>query len=382
MPVAITKSVGEGGENQPADVAQIDALLTKIGLLPPICPLDKVRNDAIKRFQEIYGLKDKKGAFDGKIDPNGTTLKKLNATASPLTLKPITLGNIDHGAYLVSFTPAAPPPPYQLWFGVSATVGDYIDVTGAKQTDIMTKENLPALLQLINRKKAWGTPLQVRLFVVLNNKVVSQSDPQVLNCPVQPHNGKMLPLDETNNGPKLTYQGSFEAKQFWGRMFHQISGYDGYFFKYTGRLETDNTKRGFDCITYAGTTCGAPTNRMASSPDLAAALGAAACTVQAEEEVLPPKGSPKGTKPTKKTITVTLDEALPKYVKEFFKTNKTGHFLLYSGGHIVVVSDGTVHEFSSSKGGYVTTAVDTWLEPYQSKRLTVRQLSGKPALAT
>jgi hypothetical protein len=54
---------------------------------------------------------------------------------------------------------------------------------------------------------------------------------------------------------------------------------------------------------------------------------------------------------------------------------------MYSGGHIVVVANGTVHEFSSSKSGYVTTAVQTWLEPYQEKRLTVRKLPSKPALA-
>lgn len=381
MPVVIAKSVGEKGVNQPADTAQVDAALQKIGLLPPICPLDNVRNDAIKRFQEIWGLRNK-GVFDGTIDPGGGTLKKLNQTAEPLKLEPISLGNIDHGAYLVKFSPSAPPAPYQLRFGTSAAVTDSIDVTGAKTSDVMTKENLPKLLELIKRKQAWGTVLQMKLFVVLNNKVISESPAQPMNCPVQPHNGKMLPLDETNNGPKLTYQGNSDTKEFWGRMFHKIEGFDGYFFKYAGRLETDKAKRGFDCITYAGTTCGAPTNKMAASADLAAALGTTACTVTMDEEVPPPKGSPKGTAPTKKSVTVTLDAALPKYVKEFFRTNTTGYFLMYSGGHIVIVADGTVHEFSSSKGGYVTTAVQTWLEPYQEKRLTVRKLPGKPALAT
>jgi hypothetical protein len=121
---------------------------------------------------------------------------------------------------------------------------------------------------------------------------------------------------------------------------------------------------------------------MAESSDLAAALGATACTVSAEEEVPPPKGSPKGTAPTTKTVTITLDSALPKHVKTFFTSNKTGSFLIYSGGHIVLVVDGTVHEFSSSKGGYVSTAVDTWLEPYKEKRLTVRKLPNRPALAS
>lgn len=381
MPILIAKSVGEGGVNNPSDVSQVDALLNKIGLLPPICPLDTTRNEAIKKFQEIWGLRSR-GGYDGKIDPGGMTLSKLNATASPLTLNSIVLGNIDHGAYLVSFAPAAPPEPYRLWFGVWPIANECFDVTGAKTNDVMTKDNLPALLELVKHKRAWGLTLQVRLFVVLNNKVVSESNVQILNCPVQPHNGKLLPLDQVNNGPKLTYQGNVEKKEFWGRMFHQIAGCEGYYFKYGGKLETDNAKRGFDCITYAGTACGASTSHMADSADLAASLGATACTVDYQESVAAPKGSPQGTPAASKQVTVTLDNADPKYVKEFFKTNTTDSYLMYSGGHIVLVVKGVVHEFSSSHQGYVSTAVATWLEPYTSKKLTVRKLANKPALAT
>jgi len=370
MPVSIAQSVGEGGINSPNDVVQIDALLHKIGMLPPICPLEKTRNDAIRRFQEIWGLRSR-GVFDGKIDPGGGTLAKLNATAAPLALKPIVLGMAEHGAYLISFAPAAPPAPYRLWLGVWPVAGEYIDVTGASSSDVMTKDNLASLLELIKRKRAWGTPLQLRLYVALDNRVISESNPQNFICPVQPHNGKLLPLDEVNNGAKLTYQGNATAKppSFWGRMFHQVAGYEGYFFKYGGMLETDAAKRGFDCITYAGTVCGAPTTRMAASSDLVAAMGATACTVVTQDGA------------AGETVTTTLDSAQPKYVKEFFKTNTTGSYLMYSGGHIVVVVDGVVHEFSSSKQGYAATAVATWLEP-QVDRLTVRKLANKPALAT
>ena len=52
-------------------------------------------------------------------------------------------------------------------------------------------------------------------------------------------------------------------------------------------------------------------------------------------------------------------------------------------GHIVVVAEGKVHEFSSGKSGYDGgTAVADWLKPYVNTNLTVRKLSAKPSLAS
>ena len=76
-----------------------------------------------------------------------------------------------------------------------------------------------------------------------------------------------------------------------------------------------------------------------------------------------------------------LDAADPKYVKEFFKSNTTGYYLMYSGGHVVLVVDGVVHEFAGSKRGYGATDVGKWLEPYKTMKLTVREPPSKPALA-
>ncbi len=68
--------------------------------------------------------------------------------------------------------------------------------------------------------------------------------------------------------------------------------------------------------------------------------------------------------------------------KEFFKTNKTGHYLMWSSGHIVVVADETVHEFAESRSGYHSSAVADWLKNYKTVKLTVRKLNSKPPLAT
>jgi len=251
MAINISASVGEGGKNLAADLIQIDNQLRKVGMLAtgPVTPQSRVA--AIKKFQEIWGIRTA-GKPDGKIDPGGMTLRRLNETATPLKLNAISIGTIAYGGYGISFTVPAPPKPYQLFLGPSTVAGDYLEVTAANPKDMLTAKNQLDLLKLIQKRNAWGQTLAVKLFVVLDGTVISESTPQNLPCPVQPHTGKMLPLDETNNGPKLTYQGDSEQGPFYGRMFHKIVGFDGYFFKYGGQFETNNVHRGFDCITYAG----------------------------------------------------------------------------------------------------------------------------------
>jgi hypothetical protein len=209
----------------------------------------------------------------------------------------------------------------------------------------------------------------------------------------------MLPLDETNNGPKLTYQGDPDAKDFHGRMFTQVPGYDKCIFVYPatskgGTFETNNEFRGFDCITYAGTACGASNLHMAESDDLAKSLGAtpidhkhvvvkdAKTGKEALDHTLDSK-SPKAGKEYKgKEVSVQLEQADPACVKDFFATNPTGYFLMWQSGHIVVVADGNVHEFkASAPSGYRCSAVANWLEPYKTMKLTVRRLPNKPGRA-
>ncbi len=392
MAINISASVGEGGKNLAADLIQIDNQLRKVGMLAtgPVTPQSRVA--AIKKFQEIWGIRTA-GKPDGKIDPGGMTHRRLNETATPLKLNAISIGTIVYGGYGISFTVPAPPKPYQLFLGPSTVAGDYLDVTAANPKDTLTAKNQLDLLKLIQKRNAWGQTLAVKLFVVLDGTVISESTPQNLPCPVQPHTGKMLPLDETNNGPKLTYQGDSEQGPFYGRMFHKIVGFDGYFFKYAGQFETNNVHRGFDCITYAGTTCGAPVTSMAVATDLAAALNATKCTL---EKPAPPPPPPKGAAtppktapaaasaaatPAPATIKVELENTEPQNVKDFFAKSSDGYYLLWSGGHVVVVANGTVHEFALSKKGYFTSSVETWLAPYKNMKLTLRKLSGKPALA-
>ena len=82
------------------------------------------------------------------------------------------------------------------------------------------------------------------------------------------------------------------------------------------------------------------------------------------------------------TVKVKLEAADPAHVKGFFSSAAAGSYLLWSGGHIVLVVDGTVYEFkASAPSGYCSTPVATWLEPYKTKKLTVRKLPARPARA-
>src|SRR5712691_4032712 len=83
---AITRSVGAGGVNKPTDVTEIQQLLNKVpvaqgGAAPPFLVFgtcDSATLAAILSFQK----KQVPAFADGRIDPGGPTLAKLNALAA------------------------------------------------------------------------------------------------------------------------------------------------------------------------------------------------------------------------------------------------------------------------------------------------------------
>ena len=72
---------------------------------------------------------------------------------------------------------------------MTVMIAKAVGETGANNAaDIMTPRNLPDLLKIIQRRNLWGLNLELKLFVVLKGKVVTTSVPQLLACPVRPHN--------------------------------------------------------------------------------------------------------------------------------------------------------------------------------------------------
>jgi hypothetical protein len=388
-------ALGKPAANKPDDTRKVQALLRKV--LPTVAlqmqdgVCDGATQRAILDFQQRWG-----GAADGLISPGGQTLKRLDRLATPLVMRPITLGSVtavtkdgkvisDGGGYNIGVRTCdgGPLPPVGSGYMLYLAIADdthVLDVTGRPLHDLMSQDNLGELLQILEAAHWWGVPRQVRAQLRFRGQIISSSEPQVLNAPVQPHNGVMLPLDESSNGPKLIYQGDPLAKDFHGRMFTQVPGFKKKLFIYGGRLELKGDSRGFDCITYVGTTCGAANTHMHDSEDTAESLGAMTCTV-------PVTRKDPGTG-RELEMPLALEEVEPVHAKAFFAnpSNSSGYYLMWSGGHIVIVANGQVHEFhaGSSPGkpaGYACTEVATWLAPYKTKRLTVRRLPGKPARA-
>lgn len=380
--------------NRPDDVRKIQVLLKRS--LGPSAPIftdgkcDDSMKNAIAEFQRAWGIPD------GTVDKNGHTLKNLNRLANPLALKPIATCKVVNGGYTIGYTTCdgGPLPPagkaYTLHLGFPAETNS-IEVTGQPQNDLLSyRHNLSKVLAIFERLACWGRTVQCQLYLKYKGSLISSSNTQLLDAPVQPHNGRMLPLDEVNNGPKLTYQGNVDKDEFYGRMFAQVPGYDKNVFIYAGSFETNNNFRGFDCITYAGTTCGASNLHMADSLDLANSLGATSIDHMHRLVKDPKTGKEafdhthaKDTKTGKETgVTVKLENADPVCVKDFFAAAPAGYFLMFSTGHIVVVANSEVNEFKASPpSGYCCTKVADWLEPYKTMKLTVRRLPNKPARA-
>jgi hypothetical protein len=380
-PVSITQPVGLKCPNLQSDQFAVEAQLRAAGI--PFYGPRTLAGD-IQAFQRICGLPP-----TGRIEPHSRTLRILNAVTSPPVLwiglnvvvgegdgaSTVSSQRVREGGYSIAYStddggplpmipfranvPTTPfPPAYRLLLGPDRA--NSVDVTGRPSTDLLNEAKLGELLKVIERLDAWGRPLMLRLHVVRDQNVVWESAPVMLQCPVRPHSGKML--SPTANAD-LDYLGNAATKRFWGRMFLPVAGYDKYVFCWGGRLELDPAKRGFDCITYAGTTCLAPHTAMGGrGADLAAALGATEVT----------HGE------------VRLESAKMEQIRTYFDTDPGGAYLLYAGGHVTLVVDGVVHEFKPGRPGnkgFTQASVADWTKAH-ADGWTLRKLKERPKLAS
>jgi len=318
MALELEGSVGVGGENQPRDVAVVEQLLRTIAALPPshapgVC--DQVLEEAITDFQRLYDER-----ADGRVDPRGRTLGRLNAVATPPVLEPVALKRLKQGGYKVSWTGAVPPRGYSVFFHIQGDQGA-VDITGAPQQDALDFQRLQAVLEAIAALGAWGTSIPCFLTVRRNGQVVHASNAVSLPCPVRPWKGPLAPsLGAGDDGPHFPYLID-------GRFFPGYAVRGRHYFVYGGQLETDNTKRGFNCITFAGSVLGVdPGSRAMSQTGLE--LASYLCAVP-----------------------VGLEGVSDVEVKAYLSTppGNRGLYLVWRpdpDGHVILVEDGIVHEFN------------------------------------
>jgi len=381
----ILESVGQRGVNKPSDVSVIDDLLRRTGVVQRTPVAAGMRIDAIKRFQDIWGIR--RADHYGLITPNGTTIARLNHTASPLRLGPIALAPVSKGGYAVSYQPSAPPPPYRVFLGPTAAahgtvlnLDQCLEITGCERTDVFTRRNLPLLLKLIGKPSHnwWAADLKVRLFVLLDGSIITRSsEEQTLPCPVRPHKGALLPL-ENDDPPRIKYVFKPGDKRYHGRWLHEIPGLDEQYFTEKGKFEHDPEFRGFACIGYASLVWGMPFE------DLAKAKGLSVPDDPNEEDRYSGEDLARYTHATRCVWKgAELEETEPQNVVDFFQTHPPGYYLVWSGTHMMVATGGFVHEFTTSpNAGYNQTPITLRFRKYKAtKRLTVRLLPRKPARA-
>ncbi len=329
--------------NEPNDVRTVQRLLNAAyggTAVPETGRCDAATIQAIKEFQALWPSPTP----DGLARPNGPTLKRLVGAATAATLSPITLARIDNGGYVIAYAAQLPPTGYKVFLAVQNETA-LLDITGRNVKGVLGVDNLPDFLDLIDAGSLWGKPADCRIVVKRDGRVVSRSDPKTMQCPVAPYtHGLGEDLLVEDNVKDFTYSGIKD-----GCYFHMPAVDDKYYFSYDNKFETATTRRGLNCITYAGAVFGVNANTGALKDygtQLANHLGAAKVDMEGKKAA---------------------------DLKQFFTDNPTGTYLMWSEGHTTVVVDGWVYESTNrTTQAYQRTETDNW--PYGNATFWVRKL--------
>lgn len=252
-----------------------------------------------------------------------------------LRLRPISLGKIRNGGYVIGYDGTLPVGA-RLRLGLP-DLNNSIDVTGRTKDDLLDFTNLARFLTCIGLNKTWwGRQGRCKLYVQVGQNVVAESNEQSFVCPVRPLVGRPSPaFGRGDSGPMLRYTGT-PPKYADGRYLF-VPEIDGcHYFAFGGRFETDDAKRGFNCITFVGAVFGVDVNSGAMSSFGTQLAQHCGCTATDCENK-------------------SLAEA-----KAFFDQHPAGTYFMWSAHHIVLVVNGVVHEFREKFGRYNMQSINAW----------------------
>jgi hypothetical protein len=266
-----------------------------------------------------------------------------------LTLKQIQPVRRDHGGYKIEFHGTVPRhDTVCLYLGNNTRYS--MDITGGYHKHRMA--HLEQLLDLMDQGGFWGKKIPVRVAIRSGGKILQEtlSPPQFIQCPLEPI--REIGVEEVGSVEGLRYTGKPDGSG--GGAFLSSPIGDKYFFAYDGMLISDPKRRGFDCTTYVGSAHGLP-NGLGQGGDgktVAEAIKAEPCDMEHKHT---------------------------KAVREFFEVQKTGTYIMWRHGHVVVVKDCFVHEFTnrvSMEQGYCKTEVAEWLAlPHnKNEKFSVRKV--------
>ncbi len=246
-------------------------------------------------------------------------------------LKSVELGRLDNGGYDFKYE-LDKRPDLKLFLCIEKAE-HRLEITEG-----YSKSKLPELLKCIGAANGWSVTAtnKVKCWLVTEKggKHVAESEAKDLVCPVTPYDGKLTFLGFKTNKPKLTYPGNGH-----GRLLMHVSDQRYVFTRGLlrgGQLETDPKKRGFDCTTFPMAVLGAQRFSVQDKYGnyLADRLGGQKCDMEQKKE---------------------------EEIKAFFadaKKGKTGLYIIFSAGHVMLVKNGMIHEFTY--GGYASESAQTW----------------------
>jgi hypothetical protein len=244
-----------------------------------------------------------------------------------ITLNPIVLGHYARGAYVISYSVTGEVP--KTGAKVLLAVGNdqqTLEITGRSTKDVLGADNLPQLLRLLGNLNQWGGSVDCTVEIKSGLQVLAKSNVQKLSCPVKPYSGPLNFDAIARESPPLTYPGNGH-----GRVWAQIDGKR--FFRHGSILETNNAMRGFDCTTFPMAIFDCYPNMAGQyGTALADALGAVRCDMEQKKET---------------------------ELKQFFSgKGSVGLYFMWSAGHVVLVHNAAIHEFTY--GGYKRSSAAIW----------------------
>jgi len=274
-----------------------------------------------------------------------------------LSLRPIRLDRFRHGGYKIEFHGAVPHGcSVRLLLGSSALYS--MDITGGYKK--RTSSHFEDLLKLMDQGGFWGKKVPVRVAVYSGGRMFQEtlSTPQFIQCPLEPI--RELGVEEIGAVEGLRYTGNPDGSGGGTFLSHPING--KYYFIYNRLLEVDSKRRGFDCTTYVGSALGMADGRGQGGTGeiIANELKAEPCDMEHKNA---------------------------QAVEKFFGEHKSGSYIMWSHGHVVVVKDCVVHEFTdrvSMEKGYCVTEISEWLglkessdsklKKHKDQRFSIRKL--------
>ncbi len=252
--------------------------------------------------------------------------------------------DIDKGVYKIN-AQLKPAPAGASIFLCAGNPTNSLDITGGAQRD--------ALLALFDKTAMWGQSIPVWAEAKLGGKTIATSAKTQLKIHVKP-----LPARITFSvlaAERLTYPGNG-----YGRTLTKTLINNQWYFRHGSKLETDNSKRGFDCTTFPMVIFNCyPVMDGKYGTALADALGAQKCDLEQlhwtqVRDMFSATGSAFSAMPANHS-------SAPSFIKRdpFAKAtiansfDRSGVYIVWSAGHVVLYQDGMIHEFTD--GGYKAT---------------------------